>query len=598
MANPLLENRVYDGEENFQLGVNSLDNPSKGLAGQLSWLFNGTTKGNSIQTRPPFNSILRTNGSRAQGCTFFTPTNGEIQFVFAIDGKIYTSQYPFRTCSRLRNIQFSPYVDMVVFKEAVQSKDQNGLREPRAVLIMQDGNTRAAFYDGQENRHLDPTPITNANPGAPSETVVGLWMEWVGNRLWVAQGIQIFASDINDPLHFIETQYLAGGGSFQCPDGAEVMGLKRTSNQKQLLAFTLGNTTRINAGNTDRSTWASSTDFIATIFPGVGCISGKSIWDISGEIGWFGSDGVHFYNAVGESVQIAKNSSNSQEMQRSFKNLSPILSRVCAFNFKTYAGWSVPSGDVYNRHTWVIDTSSSDKLTSTLPYAWQGVWTGIRPVEWAVGTVNGIERCFCLSQDRDAVRVWEAFGKGSGDNGNPITCFAESRGHTFSKGYNFKIFKFGEMYLNHLFGEAHLVVDYKTEFTCWQNIGNFDICATNCIEKECPPLPSLAEQCRYFKTVEPQPDPNEGGSPFTNNIGSWMQLRMSWTGHLGISRYRLNADEYQEDGKGELNLGDSECIALPCCSGEPDYISPPDDTNCYYYSSNDGCCESGGNPTL
>lgn len=598
MANPPLYNRVYDGEERFDLGVDSLDHPSKVNSRYLSWLFNGITKGNVVQTRPPYRSLLRSTGSRAQGCTLFTPTNGQVQLVFAVDGRIYTSNFPFNSCSRLTAIQFDPYVDHVVFKEAVQAAEPDGaggtrLRTPRAVLMMQDGKTRAAFYDGQESRHLDPSPITNGTPDAPSETVIGLWMEWIGNRLWVSKGRFLYASDIFDPLHFIEIQYLAGGGAFQCPDGAEITALKRTSNAKQLLAFTAINTTRINAGNTDRSTWATSPDFVAILFPGVGCDAGKSPIDVSGEIMWYGRDGAHFYNAVGESVQLAKNSSQSQEMQRSYENMSPTTSRVCTFNYKSYAGLSVPSGDVYNRHTWVIDTSSSDKLAATLPYAWQGVWTGIRPVEWTTGVINGVERCFCISQDRDgAVRIWEAFASGIGDNDEPIECFAETRGHTFQKPYSFNTFKFAEAHLTEVMDESDLTIDYRNEFSCWTRIANLHICALNCIELACPPNPNILSQSRYFKTEEARGDCNEGGSPYSKNVGTAFQLRFNWVGKLGISRYRLNADEFQEDPKGACTQGDKTCILLPCCDGEPDYISPPNDTNCYYYGVTDGCCES------
>ncbi len=61
-------------------------------------------------------------------------------------------------------------------------------------------------------RHLNQVELI-------TETVQGLWMAWIGSRLWVARGRQLFASDIFDPLHFNETTYIGGGGSFQAMDG-------------------------------------------------------------------------------------------------------------------------------------------------------------------------------------------------------------------------------------------------------------------------------------------------------------------------------------------------------------------------------------------
>src|SRR6185436_15353755 len=111
----------------------------------------------------------------------------------------------------------------------------------------------------------------------------------------------------------------------------------------------------------------------------------------------------------------------------SWDNRSPYLSRCCGGSFDGDALFGVPSGDINNRHIWALDTSSSDLLGETQPYAWQGVWTGIRPVEFASGYVMNANRCFCLSQDATAVRVWELYDPSELNKNYPISCFLESK---------------------------------------------------------------------------------------------------------------------------------------------------------------------------
>jgi hypothetical protein len=50
-------------------------------------------------------------------------------------------------------------------------------------------------------------------------------MRWVGDRLWVARGAELFASDINNPISFLEDIYLATVRSFVLP--SEITALAR-----------------------------------------------------------------------------------------------------------------------------------------------------------------------------------------------------------------------------------------------------------------------------------------------------------------------------------------------------------------------------------
>lgn len=585
MANAPLRNRLYDGNTFFRR-VDSFTNPQMLRDGDISWGFNVTTAGLKVKTRPGMDPIFSVTCGKAQGLTLFTPTNSKPHLVAAISGRIWVSPYPFNTARMLNNITFDPTVDQVVFCETVQAKDLFSLVSPKAVLMMQDSRSPAAYWDGTIDEHVYPKL---------SGTIIGFQMEWVGNRLWVARDRQLFASDIYDPLHFTENQYLAQGGSFQAMDGNLITCLKRTADSQQLLVFTASNTTRINAGFTDRASWGSSENFITLAFPGVGCVGPKAAADVSGEMMWFSNEGVRRYNAVGASVFEAKNPISSHEMKQSFDRISDFKTRVCAFGFGSYAGFSVPAGSQWNRHTWVLDTSTTDTMEDQFPMAWQGVWTGTFPVEWTSGQVYDRKRCFHISQDLDGVRVWECFLDGNQDDGQEILCYFDSRAHDYQQRLAFKDFGYMEGHFSEALGVPPLEIFYKNNYGCWNKIADKKFCVTDCIQMSDSCIPSLAvdSQSRFLRTQEAIPDncedgsANQGGAPYMSFRGLSFKTRVKWTGRLALDRYKVTATEYQEISTGDCTNDPIEaCVTLSCCDEEPDYLSHGG-ASPYYYGS--GC---------
>jgi hypothetical protein len=443
--------------------------------------------------------------------------------------------------------------------------------------MMQDGRSRCAYWDGQVNRHL--------RPGPPHfETPQGLWMEFVGSRLWISRGPEIFASDIQDPLHYIETQYLTGGGSLQTMDGNATTGLARTADNKALVAFSSENTTIIAAAITDRNSWQSTPNFISILFPGVGCTSGKSITYSNGELCWFSKEGARRFTQVGSTIQVSKNNLSSSEMQRSYKNLSGCLDRACAFSYNGFVGFSVPSGDTYNRHTWVFDMNTQTMTMQDAAPAWQGIWMGTRPVEWVTRVIDGADRCFHLSQDSNGgVYVWEAFQKNQQDDSQRIFFSLETKGMNFGEPISFKKLLYSEFHLLGLRGQLDLTVEYRSDYTCWQQILSTVLCAEECHQLECSDTNQAAGiQSRYVKTAEAQHGcsiPPIG--PFSNDIATYFQNRIRGYGRFGMSKYRSFANQYQESSvgacfKGDVDGGVINCKEMLCCDEEVDYKSNPD----------------------
>lgn len=587
MANsPTNTNRLYDGGVSFLLGVNSNLHPAVLGPNQVSWMVNRINKGGILDTRPGYVTRLRLPDGKAQGMTSFTPTDGDLNLVMAVSGRIYVSEFPFTTYSQLPDIQFDPFVDHVVFKEAIQSIDAGTVVDPRAVLIMQDGVSRAAYWDGTINRHLNPGGTTN-------ETLQGLWMEWIGNRLWVARGRSLFASDIFDPLHFIENVYLASGGALNAMDGDIITALARTSDNRSLLVFTIHNTTIVKAGITDRSTWKDTPDFISLLFPGVGASSGKSIFYNNGELWWWSVEGARRFTQVGSAILSSRNSIASIEMKRSFDNLSQLVqNRVCGFSFGTFLGYSIPSGDVFNRHTWVLDTSTNSQITSDSPLAWQGIWMGTRPVEWTTANVGGQERSFYISQDACGVRLWEAFQKDREDNGAPIYGSIEFGGLTFKEPTSFKKFLYSEYHLSFLSGEVPITADYRGDWGCWKRIAELQLCATDCFEEVVcnGPNPTIMNQNRYFKTQEALHNCESAEGTYSEDIGTFFQNRIRWFGKNAVRIVKTSAQQFQERSTGECAKSDVECKLLACCDPEVNYVSHVDDCTYGSGSSGSSCC--------
>lgn len=586
MANsPANTNRLFDGGIQFLIGVNSNLHPAFLAAPQMSWAINTINKGGIIDTRPGYRTMFRLPDGKAQGMTSFTPTGSQLNLVMAVSGKVYTSQFPFSTYSQLQGIEFSPTVDAVVFKEAVQASNLGVLIEAKAVLMMQDGVSKAAYWDGTIARHLNPG-------GSSNETLQGLWMEWIGNRLWVARGRDLFASDIFDPLHFTENTYLSIGGSLNAMDGDVITMLARTADSRSLLVFTVHNTTIVQAGISDRTLWKTTPGFIALLFPGVGSVAGKSGFYHNGELWWFSLEGARRFTQVGAAILSSRNSVASIEMKRSFDNLSkPVQSRVAGFTFNTFLGFSVPSGDVFNRHTWALDTSTNSQLTGDSPIAWLGIWMGTRPVEWTTAFVKGMDRAFYISQDTCGVRVWEAFIKERADNGGRIFCSIEFPGLKFGEITAFKRFLYTEYHLSYMSGIVDITTEYRGDWGCWKLNADLQLCAKECTDELIcnDSNPTILPENRYFKTQEANHVCKSEEGEYSEDIGTYFQNRIRWYGKNAVRIYKSQAHQFQESSTGACFKSDTTCRSLICCDPEIDYVSPVNDGS-YGYSSDQILC--------
>jgi len=150
------------GDDSFDLGVNSSTTPGRLQPGEYVMAMNIINRGGVAQTRPGSASLpFDIPGDNLQGITMFDSQNGPVSLVFAVDGLVYRSPFPFQEYFQIPNIQFSPYSKYIAWESCLQSTDYTGsgiiiqLPVPKHVLIMQDGETRAAFWDGASSGHIE-----------------------------------------------------------------------------------------------------------------------------------------------------------------------------------------------------------------------------------------------------------------------------------------------------------------------------------------------------------------------------------------------------------------------------------------------------------
>ena len=162
-------------------GMNSWSQ-STALGDDTYWVgMNVACRGGKVRTRPGTQIRANLPQGNLQGCTFFVPNGGIPAHVVAISGKVYIAHAPFVNYQPLPNVQFSPYSRFMAWAQCQQSTDYDStgtitfLPQPRTVLIMQDGVTRAAFWDGSSSGHINPT-ISRAQ-SLPSQDLTALFQD-------------------------------------------------------------------------------------------------------------------------------------------------------------------------------------------------------------------------------------------------------------------------------------------------------------------------------------------------------------------------------------------------------------------------------------
>lgn len=422
-------NTIVDFDATFLRGSKSDTDPSQLPLGYAWNLVNMVNIGGVLSCRPGYRCIYTLPDGNLQGLTIFRPLIGIEQLVAVVDGKIFVSPYPFLSFRQLDGVQLLPYAEQVYWASTIQSAERitedlgSAIRliPAKAVLIIQDGGfSPPVYYDGNQFGQV---------VGHAFDTPSGGPMCWVGNRLWVSTGNQVFASDVSNPLSFRETIYLGGSSSFLFSSQVTAMTKTPSIEAPQLMVFTELDASIIQANIEDRSQWPITVDFQVEVAQ-VGTFSQRSVVSHYGQVVWFSPTGIAIFDPATAGKLTARLPVRDNEMMVSKSRLSDDLSLVAVGSFGQFLLVSVPAEDIYNKHTWVLNHASFETLSDDSGPSWSGFWIGTRPVEWAAGTVADVARIYHVSKDADGHnRIWECFRPERLDNGCPITWGVETRGY-------------------------------------------------------------------------------------------------------------------------------------------------------------------------
>ncbi len=395
-------------------------------------------------------------------------------------------------------------------------------------------------------------------------------MAWSGDRLWVGQDNKVFASDITNPLAFSENIYAAGGGFFAFTEAVTALAEIPAFQDPNLAVFTRTTSSIIQSSIRNRSVWQDTADMQSIMFPGVGCVSHRSVVGKFGELWWMCDGGFTNFNAAQQSKISSVLAPQDTAMAVSKCNLASELGGVCAAVFDNFMLLSVPYANIYNTHTWVYDQSVVSPTPGTALAAWASYWTGTRPVQWATGPFNGVIRCAHVSVDNDGVnRLWEAFDPDRTDDGNPITCFLETKTHVdfdpSATGLDLKKFIYAEINLVDVLGNVDLDILWAGVKGKYHEIAHYHLAATQgSVTLNVPigdAISTYRSQVRRLRTPEVTQDIDadctSAGIETHDDQVDWIDIGFSllvkWSGQASIRTYRIFVDPQQESSAGEAD---------------------------------------------
>ena len=565
------------GEQQYRRGVNIVN------------------RGGIAQTRPGYMMRLILPAGNLQGMEHFQVTKNDVQvdhLVFAVNGNVYAMPFPLAQprsweAFRLKNISFNakvPMVHLCTAEKTVQTLADSTVQivPTYNVLMMQDGINAAAYWDGELNGHL--------NEAAPTlETPRGTWMAFSGGRLWIARGRLVIASDLLDPLKFVERTQGQGRGDFSFR--REITGLTSfmgDSRVETVVVFTDERSEILNSGVRDRTKWASTSNFQSILFPSTGCVAGRSITFQAGLMWWYAQGGLVSSDAVASSTLTSQVNFKDAEMAFSKQFLSDDQSGICGLSFENYLLMSMPIGQNLNSETFVLDYSPMSESSGDKIPAWSGVWTGIRPIQWATALIGTKRRAFVASVDYSALsdgshnHVWEAFMPEREDiffeldedfttteYRQQIYCEFETR--LLGDGADLKKFSYAEIDASEIGGDVTVRIDYRGRRGSYKQVACKKILAPTSVEtsgvtftdEQISTLGTMSKQSRKISTQEDAFDTNCSTceSDLAENLDKAFSILVHWCGQLAIESVRMFMDAAPETSLGKPDEDESRvCI--------------------------------------
>lgn len=603
-------------------GCNTLISPTDLGAGYYYWSENCMNRGGIMQTRPGRHLLFALPGKRAQGLCIYRPYRQKEQLVWAVDGNVYFSVYPFTTYAQIPNISFYQNSPRVYFCQARQAVKQNldgtltVLPTPVDMLLLQDGYTASAFYIATSSTL--PQQSGHNRAGAPTyQCPTGQMMVYSGSRLWLAYNETIFASDLLNPNSFTERTYLAEMDGFKLPEPCTGMLESPSNNPSQpnaVYCFSPFSITSLQSSVLDRTQWQTVPNFQYLISKDYGSVAAFGPTLQFGETWFFSEVGLVSTDMAFQQYRSSQVTPQDGEMIKSKMNMSPIRGGICGVSFENFLLYAVPSGSRWNRHIWVMDGAPQAQMSggpamggASPPPAWVGIWTGTYPVQFATGEIQDVPRCFELSyacspqQQPDGenynIMLWEDFmGRRVDYNETPIACSFETKIFELSAIGELARFKYCEIDVVELLGDCtvqiyyagikgHYRLAYELLLSAEEGVpGNANLPLWTYQSLPVPGgtfIQTYKTQTRTIRTEEFSGAQTENDdcadtcgieSPYIHHVDKGFQLLINWQGRMGIREVRLFVDTYPQPGVGQCTpseQGETNIVTAIGCFPPP-----------------------------
>lgn len=633
--------RLQKVTANWIHGVNSVRNPWALPEDQIKWAQNVNIRGGIAQTRPGFSMRLSLPAGNFQGgivfnanrqyqaanvfknaagapvfqpATIWTPEGGQIQktelsyVVFCVDGKVYYNPFPLVQPKnwedyQLKGITLDSAVSTVNFVTATQSAQVSSgtttITPSHRMIIVQDGVSPAGYWDGSDT-----------TGGQSGDIPLGYWMAFSGNRLWVANSNIILASDLGNPLGWRERESGTGRGDFSVP--RPVTGMVDyigQNNDSRLYVWTDRSTHSFASGILDRTTWVTTPNFQNVLYPAVGCISGKSIAFQAGMMWWYAQGGLVSADVAAASYLSSQVIYKDVEMAKAKRLMSANLSGVCAASFENYLLYSIPYLEKLNSATMVLDYAAASEFNQSRVPAWAGVWTGIRPVEWATGVIESQPRCFAFSVDYSATNdgsfnsLWECFTQNRYDtyldikaDGRTVDLiqriYCQMETALMGDGMDLKQIVYSELECGQISGIVDVKALYRGAKGAYIEMLNTRIlAATDAYQYETNQVVSstisdlgfLQPQHRRLttETVQTNSALVSCESDFAANVDKAFSMLIEWCGAMGVESVRMYQDPFPTQSYGKVTPAEKAyCIVSEDGSTvTADLSAPPQEQN-------------------
>lgn len=602
-------------------GVNSVRNPWYLPEDQFKWGVNVTCRGGLVQTRPGFSMRLSLPKGNFQGgiifnankqaqssatvktisgttyqqkATIFLPDGSAVEApeasyaMFCVDGSVYYAPFPLKqpknwTQYKLTGISLDPNTPRVNFCIATQSATIKtgtsvNVTPSHRLLIIQDGINQPAYWDGSDK-------IGAHSPDMP----IGYWMAYSGNRLWVANGNIISASDLANPLGWTERTQGTGRGDFSVPRPVTaIQDYVGQNNDTRLFVFTDRSTYTLASGILDRAQWAATANFQQTVFPTIGCVAGNSIAFQAGQMWWYAQGGLVAIDVAAASYLSSQVLYKDIEMAKAKRLMAPDNTGICATSFENYLLYSIPYLEPLNSATMVLDYAAASEWNQQRSPAWCGVWTGIRPVSWSSGVINNQSRAFAFSVDYASTsdgsynHLWEAFTENRFDTYLQINqdgstsdlisrIYCQMESGMLGDKMDLKQFVYSEIDCSQISGTVDVKVSFRGSKGQYQPILSTRLLAAtapyqyenNIASSKISELGLLQTQYRRLisENSNRKTSYTSCESNLTLDVDKAFSLLIEWCGSLGVEALRMFSDPWQTISGGTVTAPEQDfCV--------------------------------------